>query len=107
VRIRTVLTLSIGAAAGAAGMYLSDPEHGQQRRREARRHAADRAREGGVRLAVDAKRRAEELAFAAVAGYQEARADGSDRSRSHEPDVAAPTDLGHRAGAARTTAGSR
>lgn len=73
-RIRTLLTLSTGAAIGAGTMYLLDPEHGPKRRREARASAMAQAREGTVRAALDAKRRAEELAVAAVAGYHEARA---------------------------------
>ncbi len=72
-RIRTLLTLSTGAAIGAGSMYLLDPEHGPQRRREARAYALAQAREGSVRAALDAKRRAEGLAVAAVAGYHEAR----------------------------------
>ncbi len=72
-RIRTLLTLSTGAAIGAGSMYLFDPEHGPQRRREARTYALEQAREGTVRAALDAKRRAEEMAVAAVAGYHEAR----------------------------------
>ncbi len=73
-RIRTLLALSSGAALGAATMYLLDPDHGQQRRREAGRYAVTQAREGSVRAALDAKRRAEEFALAAVSGYHEARA---------------------------------
>jgi hypothetical protein len=74
VRIRTLLTLSTGAAVGAGAMYLFDPEHGPVRRREARRSAARSAREGAVRAAFDARERAEALAAAAVAGYHQARA---------------------------------
>lgn len=73
-RIRTLLALTSGAAFGAATMYLLDPDHGQQRRRAAGRYAATQMREGSVRAALDAKRRAEEVALAAVSGYQQARA---------------------------------
>jgi hypothetical protein len=74
VRFRTFVTLSTGAALGAGAMYLLDPEHGAARRRAARRSAARSARDGAVRVALDAKRRAEEVAVFAVAGYQQARA---------------------------------
>jgi hypothetical protein len=73
VRVRTMLTLSTGAALGAGAMYLLDPEHGPDRRREARRTAARSAREGAVRAAADARQRAEALTVAAVAGYRQAR----------------------------------
>ena len=73
VRIRTLLTLSTGAVIGAGTMYLLDPEHGPQRRRDARAYLLAQAREGTVRAVVDAKQRAEDLAVAAVAGYHEAR----------------------------------
>lgn len=72
-RVRTVFALTTGAALGAGSMYLMDPEHGALRRREARREAARQVKDGTVRAALDAKRRAEEVAVAAVAGYQHAR----------------------------------
>lgn len=72
-RVRTLLTWSTGAAIGAGAMYLFDPEHGRARRREARREAARQARDGVVRAALDARRHAEEVALAAVAGYQQSR----------------------------------
>jgi uncharacterized iron-regulated membrane protein len=75
VRVRTVFALTTGAALGAGSMYLFDPEHGELRRREARREAARQVKDGTVRAALDAKRRAEEVALAAVAGYQQARAE--------------------------------
>jgi gas vesicle protein len=74
VRIRTLLTLGTGAAIGASAMYLLDPEHGPARRREARRTAAVQARDGALRTVTEARRRAEEAAGAAVAGFQDARA---------------------------------
>jgi gas vesicle protein len=76
VRIRTLFTFGTGAAVGASAMYLLDPEHGLERRRQARRTAAAQAREGAVRAAAEARRRAEEVAVSAVAGFQEARTDG-------------------------------
>ena len=72
-RVRTLLTLSFGAALGAAAVYLLDPEHGEERRREARRVALAQARSGAGAVLGDARRRAEELAVSAVAGYREAR----------------------------------
>lgn len=77
-----MVTFSVGAAAGASVMYLLDPEHGPQRRREARRSAVRRARAGAVDLAADARRRAEEMVRAAAEGYE--------RGRSGEPVVIEP-----------------
>lgn len=74
-RIRTLLTLATGAAAGAGAMYLLDPEHGEARRRQARRSAVAQARSGAATALVEGRRRAEDLAVAAWAGYQEARTD--------------------------------
>jgi gas vesicle protein len=73
VRIRTLFTFGAGAAVGASAMYLLDPEHGHERRREARRTAMSQAREGAARAVVEARRRAEEVAVSAAAGFQEAR----------------------------------
>lgn len=72
-RPRTLLTFTAGVATGAGWMYLSDPEHGPRRRRDARREAVRRARAGAVELAADTRRRAEEVTRAAVAGYQQGR----------------------------------
>lgn len=72
-----MVTFSTGAAMGASVMYLLDPEHGPQRRREARRSAVRRARAGAVDLAADARRRAGEMVRAAADGYA--------RGRSGEP----------------------
>ena len=82
VRARTIVAMATGATAGAGAMYLLDPEHGQRRRREARRHAAHRARTRAVDLAADARRRATEVAQAAAAGYE--------RGRSGDPVVVEP-----------------
>lgn len=80
-RIRTLFTFGAGAAVGASAMYLLDPEHGVERRRQARRTAAAQAREGTVRAVAEARRRAEEVAVSAVAGFQDARTtDGRDAS---------------------------
>ena len=74
-RIRTVLTLTTGAAVGAGAMYLLDPEHGEERRRQARRTALQQARSGAATALVEGRRRAEEVAAAAWAGYHQARAE--------------------------------
>lgn len=87
-RIRTLLTLTTGAALGAGAMYLLDPVHGEQRRRDARRYALGQAREGAGRVLHEARTRAEEAAVAAVAGYQQARAEGGD---AHDAARPAPT----------------
>ena len=90
-RVRTIVAMTAGGALGAGWMYLLDPEHGEQRRREARRQAARQLREGTVRAALDAKRRAEEVALAAVSGFHEARADTGRSGELHHLDE-------HRAG---------
>ncbi len=72
-RVRTLLTLTTGAAAGAGAMYLLDPEHGADRRRQARRSALRQARSRAVGLAGDSRRHVAELAGAAVAGYRQTR----------------------------------
>jgi uncharacterized iron-regulated membrane protein len=86
VRVRTVFALTTGAAFGAGSMYLLDPEHGELRRREARREAARQVKNGTVRAALDAKRRAEEVAVAAVVGYQQARAESDPPGDLHRLD---------------------
>jgi hypothetical protein len=73
VRVRSLLSLSTGAALGAGAMYLLDPDHGPTRRREARRTALREARRGAVTATVRAARQAEEVASAAITGYVEAR----------------------------------
>jgi hypothetical protein len=73
VRIRTLLTFGSGAAVGAGAMYLLDPVHGEARRREARKLAAAQAKQGAIAAANEARRRAEEMAVAAAAGFREAR----------------------------------
>jgi hypothetical protein len=75
VRVRTLLSWTTGAAMGAGVMYLLDPEHGRARRRDARAQAAQQARDGLVRAALDARRRGGDIALAAVAGYQQSRSE--------------------------------
>jgi thiol-disulfide isomerase/thioredoxin len=59
-------------------MYLIDPEHGPERRRRARQRALAQARTGAVRAVADARTRGQELALAAVAGYQASRTGSGD-----------------------------
>jgi hypothetical protein len=73
-RARTLVTFATGAATGAWTMYLLDPAHGQERRRQVRRNASRRARQGALELALDARRRAEEVVRAAAEGYERGRA---------------------------------
>ncbi|MFA9445960.1 hypothetical protein [Egicoccus sp. AB-alg6-2] len=72
-RLRSMMTFSAGAALGAGWMYLKDPEHGVERRRELRREALRKARSGAVAAAGDLRRRGEEVVFAAVAGFEQGR----------------------------------
>ncbi len=77
-RIRTWLTLGVGAAGGAGVMYLLDPASGERRRRELRRDALHTAKQGAVTATRSGAELGRELASAAVAGYQDARADADD-----------------------------
>lgn len=72
-RVRTLFTFATGAAIGAGTLYLLDPDHGAQRRRDAWRRAAAQARQGASSAMVEARKRAQEAALAAVDGYREAR----------------------------------
>ncbi|GGI09072.1 hypothetical protein GCM10011354_32250 [Egicoccus halophilus] len=72
-RVRSMLSFSAGAAMGAGWMYLKDPEHGGDRRRELRRDALRRVRSTALGAAGDLRRRGEELALAAVAGFEQGR----------------------------------
>lgn len=74
-RIRTLFTFSIGAAAGAGTMYLLDPESGEQRRRELRRDAFEQAKQGAVTATKAGAELTRDLTTAAVDGYQQARSD--------------------------------
>ena len=72
-RVRSLMTFSTGAALGAGWMYLKDPEHGLERRRELRRDALRRARSGAVGAATDLRKRGEEIILAAVSGFEQGR----------------------------------
>lgn len=75
-RIRTWLAMAFGAAVGAGGVYLFDPDHGRARRRAAvrgaRRGAVNRARGA----AAGAARQARSMAVEARRGFAEERAAG-------------------------------
>lgn len=71
-RIRSVFAFVTGAAVGAVGMYLNDPDLGEGRRREVRRDAFARVRSGAAGAAKTAARQAKDVARSAVEGYQDA-----------------------------------
>jgi hypothetical protein len=73
VRIRSIVSFSTGAVLGAGAVYLLDPDHGPDRRRDARGQAVRRARGGATSALVDGRRRAEELVLAAVRGFEQGR----------------------------------
>lgn len=71
-RIRTLAALVTGAALGASGVYLMDPEVGPDRRREALRRAWEQGREVDWKLvAARAGDIAQELGTRAAEGYRE------------------------------------
>lgn len=72
-RIRTLLAACAGAAVGAGAVYLGDPEHGRQRRGEARSWAVAQGRQRATAAVGAAARSARSYASAAVEGYREAR----------------------------------
>lgn len=71
-RIRTLLAFGAGAAVGAGAVYLGDPDHGRQRRGEARSWAAAQGRARARTAAAGAARSVRSYAQAALEGYQEA-----------------------------------
>ena len=71
-RIRTLAALVTGAALGASGVYLLDPEVGPDRRREALRRAWEHGREVDWQLVMArAGEVAQELGARAAEGYRE------------------------------------
>lgn len=71
-RLRSIASWTVGAAMGAAGVWLLDPEVGPQRRRDVLRQAWDRGREvDWVSLAQRTGAAAEELGRRAAEGYRE------------------------------------
>lgn len=74
-RIRTLLTFSVGAGCGAGAMYLLDPDSGGQRRRDLRHDAFQQAKQGARTATKAGAELTRDLTAAAVEGYQEARTD--------------------------------
>lgn len=71
-RVRTVMAWATGAAMGAAGTWLLDPEVGQARRRQALRTAWDRSREvDWAEVAQRTTDSARVLTSRAAEGYRE------------------------------------
>lgn len=74
-RIRTLAALVTGAALGASGVYLLDPDVGRQRRRDALRLAWERSREvDWAEVLERAGTFAQELGERAGEGYREGTA---------------------------------
>lgn len=71
-RVRTLLAFGAGVMVGAGASYLGDPEHGRQRRGEARSWAVARGRERVGTTAGAAARSARSWVSAAAEGYREA-----------------------------------
>jgi hypothetical protein len=70
-RIRTVLAFSTGLAVGAGVSYLADPDHGPQRRDEARSWAWQQGRAQAANAATGAAGAAISYLEAAVDGFLE------------------------------------
>jgi gas vesicle protein len=71
-RIRTLFTFTTGAAAGAAAVYLFDPAHGDERRRQAARWAAEQARDQVRNTGALVLDQTRQSVAAATQGYREA-----------------------------------
>lgn len=72
-RIRTLLALGVGAAVGAGVTYLGDPDHGDQRRVEARRWALSQGRQQATELARRALATVRTSGEALWEGYRESQ----------------------------------
>lgn len=71
-RIRTLAALVSGAAMGAGGVYLFDPDAGPDRRKQALRSAWDRSKQvDWSAVAVKTTSAATELGRRAADGYRE------------------------------------
>lgn len=70
-RIRTLLAFGFGAAVGAGVTYLGDPDHGGQRRVEARRRALAQGREQAAVAAGATLQALRTSALAAAEGFRE------------------------------------
>lgn len=74
-RIRTLVALVTGAAAGASAVWLLDPETGRDRRRDVVRTAWERSREvDWSEVLARAGVVAQELGAQAAEGYQQGMA---------------------------------
>ncbi len=72
-RIRTLLAFTFGAATGAGMVWLGDPDHGAERRREARRWAYAQGRAQVRTAATRALQSARAAGQAAAEGFRETR----------------------------------
>ncbi len=70
-RIRTMLAFGLGAAVGAGVTYLGDPDHGDERRVEARRWVLARGRERTVAALSATVQAGRTYATAAIQGFRE------------------------------------
>lgn len=70
-RIRTMLAFGLGAAVGAGVTYLGDPDHGDERRVEARRWALARGRERAVAALSATAQAGRTYTAAAIQGFRE------------------------------------
>lgn len=70
-RIRTMLAFGLGAAVGAGVTYLGDPDHGDERRIEARRWAMARGRERAMAAVSATVRAGRTYTAAAIQGFRE------------------------------------
>ena len=70
-RIRTILAFGLGAAVGAGTVYLGDPDHGRERRGEARTWAVAQGRQQATAAAGAAARSVQSYLAAAVEGFRE------------------------------------
>jgi gas vesicle protein len=77
-RLRTYLSMAVGAGIGAGAMYLLDPDSGERRRRELRRDAYKQVKEGAVTATKAGVELSRDLTSAAVDGYREGRAEMED-----------------------------
>lgn len=80
-RIRTLLAVGVGAALGAGATYLGDPDHGSERRVEARRWAVAQGRQQAATAVASALRVARGYAAAALEGFRESRPEQAGTTR--------------------------
>ncbi len=66
-----MLAFGVGAAVGAGVTYLSDPDHGDERRAEAGRWAVTRGRQQAATVMTTALQAGRTYALAAIEGFRE------------------------------------